>query len=439
MVKIFAVILMKSLWKATAKMPEFPKLERDIACDVLIIGGGIAGVLTAFFLKQNGVNYILVEQGKICDGTTANTTAKITSQHGLIYNDILQSKGFEVAKLYLTANETALQSFKELAQKIECDFEGKDNYVYSLNNRKKLEDEVLALQKIGYNAELVNTNNLPIKTVGAVRFKNQAQFHPLKFLSEISKSLNIFENTKIIEVKENHASTNNAKIRFKKAIITTHFPFIDKHGSYFFKLYQHRSYVTALESAEDLDGMYVDEAKEGLSFRNYKNLLLLGGGGHRTGKDNGNFEKIKKAVKEFYPHAIEKYFWAAQDCMSLDSVPYIGKYYENTPNLYTATGFNKWGMTGSMVAAKILCDKIIGKDSDFAHIFSPSRSIIKPQLFINSFETFTNFLKPTTRRCSHLGCALKFNKYEHSWDCACHGSRFDRNGEVINNPANRDL
>ncbi len=430
---------MKSLWTDGITLPEFKGISGDTRCDVLIIGGGITGILTAYFLEQNRVNYVLVEKGRICNGTTQNTTAKITSQHGLIYNKLLQNNGLEYAQLYLKANENALNEYRKICGSIKCDFEAKDNYVYSVYDRKRLEDEVLAMQKIGYNAEFVNTKNLPFKTLGAVKFKNQAQFHPLRFISEIIKGLNIFENTKVLDLDGNIAITDKGKITSKTIIITTHFPFINSHGSYFLKLYQHRSYVSAFENAKQLDGMYVDESQKGFSFRNYKNLLLLGGAGHRTGMKNNGWTELRSVAKEHYPNSVEKYYWAAQDCISLDSVAYIGKYSENTPNWYTATGFNKWGMTGSMLSAQILCDLVMNKSNEYAQLFNPSRSILKPQLLLNGFETLTNFVTPITKRCSHMGCALKWNKYEHSWDCSCHGSRFTADGKLIENPANKDL
>ena len=185
--------------------------------------------------------------------------------------------------------------------------------------------------------------------------------------------------------------------------------------------------------------MYVDEAKTGFSFRNYGGLLLLGGGGHRTGKNGGNWQELRDFAKKNYPGAVEKYCWAAQDCMSLDSIPYIGKYSKNTPNLYVAGGFNKWGMTGAMTAAMLLCDMVCGRRSDFEELFDPSRNMIRWQLLINGFESAKNLLTPSRKRCPHLGCALKWNPAEHSWDCACHGSRFDESGRVLDNPANGDL
>ena len=197
--------------------------------------------------------------------------------------------------------------------------------------------------------------------------------------------------------------------------------------------------MLALEGVPRLRGMYVDENKSGLSFRSYGEYLLLGGGGHRTGKRGGGYDELHAFVKKYYPQAQVAARWAAQDCMSLDGVPYIGNYSPKTPVLYVATGFNKWGMTGSMTAALILRDRILGKTPAHAQVFDPHRSILHPQLFINGLETAANLLLPLPRRCSHLGCALHYNKAEHSWDCACHGSRFDEKGKILDNPANQDL
>ena len=430
---------MRSLWNETVTRHEFPTLESDVETDVLIIGGGIAGILTAYFLQQNDVPYILVEKDRICGGTTGNTTAKITFQHGLCYHKMLQSSGLERADMYLQANRMAFGKYAALCREIDCGYEIKNNYVYATDDRQKLEDEISALSKIGYNAVFAKDLPLPVNTVGAVCFEDQAQFHPLRFLYAVAKGLNIYEHTFVREMEGTTAVTDRARISAGKVIVTTHFPMINKHGSYFLKLYQHRSYVTALENAQNVDGMYVDESRTGFSFRNYGDLLLLGGGGHRTGKSGGNWDELRQFAREQYPRATERYFWAAQDCMSLDHIPYIGRYSKNTADLYTASGFNKWGMTGAMLSAVLLSDRICGRHNGFEEAFDPSRSIIRPQLFVNGFESIKNLLTPTKKRCPHLGCALKWNPAEHSWDCACHGSRFDESGKVLDNPANGDL
>ena len=428
----------KSVWTDNFKMPNHKELCGDIKTDIFIIGGGICGLLCAYFLNQNGVDCVVAEGSKICSGITKNTTAKITSLHGLIYDKLIKSEGKDAAQMYLNANNAAISKYRELSKIIDCDFEEKSSYTYSLSSRQKIEDEVDAVLSLGGEAEFTQALPLPFQTQGAIHFPNQAQFNPIKFASAISKELKIYENTFIRDISEHTAVSNRGKITADKIIVATHFPFINKHGSYFLKLYQHRSYVIALKGAADVNGMYVDEAEGGMSFRNYKDLLLIGGGSHRTGKKGGNWTELRRFAGQYYPLADEKYHWSTQDCMSLDKIPYIGRYSKNTPDLFVASGFNKWGMTGAMAAAQILCDLVLGKENDFAPVFNPSRSILKPQLAINGTETLLNFLSPTTKRCPHLGCALKYNKREHSWDCPCHGSRFDEHGKLIDNPATGD-
>ncbi len=430
---------MQSVWNENISLPQFPRLKGTKKTDVLIIGGGLAGILCAYYLKQKGVDYILAEGGKICSGTTANTTAKITSQHGLIYYKLLKKLGTEKASMYLHANQTALKEYQKLCANIDCDYEIKDNYVYSVDNISLLEKEFYALSKIGYKAHIVKNVSLPFKTAGAVKFSSQAQFDPLKFISVLCKDLNILENTFVREIRDNTALADSGEIKADKIIIATHFPFINKHGSYFLKLYQHRSYVIALQNAPKLNGMYVDESKKGLSFRNYGEYLLLGGGSHRTGKKGGNWSELRSFAARYYPNAKEKYHWAAQDCMSLDGIPYIGHYSKRMNDLYVATGFNKWGMTSSMVSAMLLSDMVCGKKPVWAEVFDPSRSILTPQLAVNAFEATVNLLTPTAKRCPHLGCALKWNSAEHSWDCPCHGSRFTNDGILIENPSTGNL
>lgn len=422
------------------KMPEFEPLTQDIKTDVLIIGGGLAGILCAYRLKQAGIHYALVEADRLCGGVTGFTTAKITAQHGLIYEKLLRTFGLERAQMYLQANLSAVEQYRKLCSGIDCDFEEMDSYVYTTGPLYAIEDEIMALDELGYQADFVHRVNLPMSVSGAVCFPKQAQFNPLKFVRAITPELNIYEHTKAVSYEGGRTvQTNRGRIRADKIIVATHFPMFNKHGSFFLKLYQHRSYVTALENVEAVDGMYVDENKKGLSFRNYGKLLLLGGGSHRTGKQGGNWEELRTFASTHYPGAKEVGHWATQDCMSLDGVPYIGQYSKSTPDVYVATGFNKWGITSSMVASTILTDLVQGKENDCSTVFSPSRSIFRPQLAVNAAETTMNLLTPTKPRCPHLGCALKWNKAEHTWDCSCHGSRFTETGQVINNPANDDI
>ncbi len=430
---------MKSVWKNTQKMPSFPRLENDVKTDVLIIGGGMAGILTAFMLDKAGIDYILIERNEICSGVTKNTTAKITSQHGLIYGKLTDIYGPEYARMYWQANEEALEQYRQLCRGISCDFEEKSNYIYSVGCNDNVLNEINALKELGIPAAYVDNAPLPISVAGAVEFKNQAQFHPLKFASKIAKNLNIREHTSAEEFKGNTVVTDYGSIKAKKIIVATHFPIINKHGGYFLKMHQNRSYVIALENAANVDGMYLDEADNGFSFRNYGDLLLLGGGSHKTGKPSDGWKPLEAFAEKYYPYSTVKYKWAAQDCISLDGSAYIGRYGKNTPTLYTATGFNKWGMTLSMVSAMILSDEILKKKNRYEKIFNPSRSICHPQLLDNIRESAANILTFSKPRCPHLGCALKWNKHEHSWDCPCHGSRFSHDGKLLDNPSNGDL
>lgn len=430
---------MNSVWTETASAPQFEELNGDIKTDVLIVGGGMAGLLCAYMLEQAGVDYVLVEEKRIGGGITKNTTAKITSQHGLVYHKLLRKFGLEKAQAYLEANQLALKRFKAMCQKIDCDFEEKPSFVYSIEHLHRIEKELLALERIGYPAKFVSSLPLPFDVAGAIRFDGQVQFHPLKFAYAIARGLRIYENTKVLEFTPSAVVTERGKIAAKKIIVATHFPILNKHGFYFLKMYQHRSYVLALKNAPDVKGMYVDEAQKGMSFRNHGELLLVGGGDHRTGEQGGNWRELSAFAEKYYPSADEAYRWATQDCMTLDEVPYIGQYSGGTDNLYVATGFNKWGMTSSMVAAELLTDMIKGKRNPYADVFSPQRTMLRKQLAINAAKAVVNLLTPTVPRCPHMGCALKYNPQEHSWDCPCHGSRFTEDKKVIDNPATGDI
>lgn len=429
---------MNAIWLETAQMPTFAPLRTDLKTDVLIIGGGLAGLLCAYKLSQSGVDCVLAEADRICGGITKNTTAKITSQHGLIYGRLIREFGTERARLYLEANQAALEEYRTMCREIDCDFEEKDAFVYSTKDRKKLEQELTALERLGFAAEWAERLPLPFPTAGAVKFPRQAQFHPLKFAAAIAKDLRIFEHTKVLELRPGKAVTHGGTISAEHIIAATHFPLLNKHGCYFLKLYQSRSYGLALQNAPNVNGMYLDENEKGLSFRNYGGLLLLGGGGHRTGKKGGGWQELESFVRRCYPEAREIARWGAQDCMSLDGAPYIGPYSKHTAGLYVAAGFNKWGMTSAMAAAGLLTDLILGKPNPYAAVFSPSRSILRPQLAVNGLEAVRGILTPFAPRCPHMGCALRYNAAEHSWDCSCHGSRFEEDGSLIDNPATDD-
>ncbi len=428
---------MDSLWVKTATPPRFAPLTGDVKTDVLVIGGGIAGVLCAYKLHVAGVDYRLVEADTIGGGITKNTTAKLTVQHGLIYDRLIRQRGLTGAQAYLTAQQNALDEYRALCRAIDCDFSEQAAGVYALRDRQRLVRELAALKRLGYDANL-REPALPFSTAGAVVLPGQAQFHPLKFLYAIAQGLRIHDHTKVVELQPGKALTNRGTVTAGAIIVATHFPTLNKHGGYFLKLYQHRSYVLALGGATPVESMYVDEADTGLSFRQCGDLLLLGGGGHRTGKQGGGWRELEAIARQHFPRAQVVHRWATQDCMTLDGVPYIGAYAKGTRGLYVATGFNKWGMTNAMVAARLLTARILGREEPDAWVFSPSRRVLYPQLAVNAAESLVGLLTPTAPRCPHMGCVLKYNREEHSWDCPCHGSRFQKDGQLIDGPATDD-
>ena len=431
--------MQNSIWTQNIKLPSFPCLLQEEKTDVLIIGGGMAGLLCAWQLKQAGVDCLPIEAGRVANGVTAGTTAKITSQHGLIYQKLIQTIGEDKSRGYWRVNQLALEEYRKLAVDFPCDFEIKDNYIYTIDSEEPLERELEALCRLGIPAELARNLPLPISTCGAVCFKNQAQFHPLNFLAGIVKELNIRENTRTVNIQKGRVVTDRGIIRAEKIIVATHFPILNRRGLYFMKQYQSRSYVLALSGAQNVNGMYLDGSGNGFSFRNQGELLLLGGGAHRTGKPSSGWEPLASFAQVHYPACREVARWAAQDCMTLDGLPYIGQYSSVTPWLYVATGFNKWGMTGAMTAAMVLRDLILGRENGYGEIFDPARSMFHRQLGVNLLESAIHLLTPTRPRCPHLGCALQWNPQEHSWDCPCHGSRFDEGGQLLDSPATEDL
>ena len=428
-----------TIWMQQSQLPEFPNLQGNRKTDVLIIGGGITGLLCAWRLQQAGIDYLLIEADRIFAGTSGHTTAKITSQHGFVYDKIYRRYGADAAKVYYDANQAAIGEYRRLCAGMDCDFETKDNYVYTVDAPYKLEQEWNTLEAIGATMRYADALPLPLQTAGAICFPDQAQFHPLKFAAALARELKIVEHTPARAIARNTVLTDYGRITAQKIIVATHFPLINKHGFYFAKQYQNRSYVISLANGPQLNGMYRDEAENGVSFRNFGASLILGGGAHRTGKEHTAWEGLENAARNWYPAARLQYRWAAQDCMTLDSIPYIGKYSRCSHELYVATGFNKWGMTSAMLASIILADRIQGKPDPYGEVFSPQRSSIHPQLAANILESMINLLKPTAPRCPHLGCALKWNPQERSWDCPCHGSRFDEDGKLLENPAKGDL
>ena len=478
---------MESIWRKNVVIPERPFLSDSIEVDAAVIGGGLAGVLTAKFLEDAGLTAVVLEADRIGSGQTQNTTAKITSQHGLIYAKLLESSGAGLAGQYARANQNAIEAYEKLIleQKIDCGFKRLPAYLYSsqVEGAKILQKEAAAAKRLGLPAAYLNETSLPFRVAGALRFDGQAQFHPLRFLAAVSGNLRVYEQTRVLRVEDHTLVTNGGRVQAKYIVFACHYPFPNMPGYYFMRMHQERSYVLALEKAQQLDGMYLGVDSDGLSFRNSDELLLLGGGKHRTGENRpgGKYKMLRQKAAALWPESKEVASWSAQDCMTLDGIPYIGPFSEKTPHWYVATGFGKWGMTSSMVAAQLLRDQITGRDSSDAAVFSPLR--FTPSASAKNFMTDSMhavrdlsrrvFAPPRARldelppghggvveydgkkvgvykddngevyivsiKCPHLGCQLEWNPDEKSWDCPCHGSRFDYMGRLLDNPAQENL
>ena len=486
----------KSFW-LQEELPEFDSLQEDIQVDTVIVGAGLCGLLCAYFLLQKGVRDIaVIDANEVCSGTTAYTTAKITSQHGLIYAKLMQGLGVERASQYLAANQNAIRHYREIVDRyqINCDFTACNAWIYTMSKDKlpTIEDEINAVHKLGIEAEFSTKTELPFPVAGAVIFPGQARFHPLKFALHICDILSkagckIYGHTKATSAEEGIVYTDKGNIRAKHIVSCSHYPFIDKSSLMFTKVYQDRSYVLALKNAGEVQGMYLDCEDGGFSFRaqkdqNNEDLLLFGAYDHKTGHDDKNlhFDGLRAEAQRYYPGSETAYMWSAQDCMTHDKIPYIGRYSSAGENIYIATGFNKWGMTSSMAAAEIISDLVTKGSSDCQDAFCLNRGDIGLQAksFVKqTVDIAGNFLTHLTmadkslrvirnnegavveidgkrvgvykdhdRRlyavktvCTHMGCAVKWNKDENTWDSTCHGYRFDYKGSVIGGPALKPL
>jgi len=458
---------MKSIWSKTVQLSKGKELTEELRVQNVVIGAGIAGILIAYLLQEKGQEVIILEANEIASGQTKNTTAKITSQHGYIYHDMINNCGLERAKGYAEANQAAIQLYKEIITKegIACQFEELPSFLYSTEEQGavKLKREADAAQELGLPAVYLDREEiteLPFQVTGAVRFARQAQFHPLAFIQEIVKNLTIYEHAKVLEVDDYMVLTERNVIVADNIIFATHYPFPIVPGFYFLRQHQSRSYALALEGdgvPKRLKGMYYSIDRDGLSFRCADGKLIVGGSSHRTGKygakritEHGlvktGFSHLEYKVMKYYKNASITEKWAAQDCMPHDKIPFIGKFSTKREHWYVATGFQKWGMTSAMVAAMIISDEITGIKNPYTQVFSPQRLLIKAGMkdFLvdvgeSTIGLLKGMLKKPEQKCRHMGCALVWNEDEHSWDCPCHGSRYTSEGELIDNPAQMDI
>ena len=535
---------MNSYWINSEKNKEkYNKVEKNIETDICIIGGGITGISTAYYLTKENLKVTVLDMGKIGFQTTGNSTAKITSQHGLFYKYLKDSKGEDFARLYYDANEDAIKNIKKIVEKekIQCDLECQSAYVLAANREEvqKVKDEVEVVRGFGGHAEYleredIDKNLLILNPLAAIRFKNQAQFNSYKYTIELAKicknlGANIYENTKVVDVRDEKdyyylETEDGYKIKAKYLVITTKYPIINIPGFYFMKMYQSTSYGISIPVKEKLfDGMYITSTNPKVSLRmakvdnniikdvvdgnieNYAKqdkenrkrvkekqnskidneyVLIVVGADHKTGEKtdlSNSYKKLENITKQIYPQGKVENYWNTEDCITLDKIPYIGKYSNMWENAYVATGFNKWGITTSNIAANIITDMIIGRKNRYEDIFISTR--VEP---VKNRQEVGNMLKETVSslvlkkfelqeseqaslkneegkiieiegekvgaykdkegriytivpKCAHLGCELSWNNLDKTWDCPCHGSRYDYTGKMLYGPTVKDL
>ena len=475
---------MPSLWKQIPPSPPRPTLPGDLTADAAVVGAGLAGVLIARELQRRGLHTVVLEARTLGSGQTGNTTAKLTAQHGMVYRQLIRRFGREKAGQYARANLQGVEHLCRMVreEEISCDLTVCPSYLYSRSQAAPLLEEAEACASLGLPAKFTSKTSLPFPITGAVRMGHQAVFHPLKFLFSAARPLELYEHTPVLSAAEDQLVTPTGRVTARHIIFACHYPFVNFPGLYFARMHQERSYVAAVTGIPPLDGSYYSIDPGGLSLRSAGEYLLVGGGGHRTGKNNrgGQYRMLEASAGELWPGCTPALRWSAQDCMTLDGVPYIGVFSPTRPRWYVATGFQKWGMSTSMAAAGIIADQVEGIANPLAEVFSPrrfsstaalnlakegansavnlaranlGRADLTPEDLpaghgaivdlqgkkMGAYRDPEGTLHLINPRCPHLGCLLRWNPEERTWDCPCHGSRFRYDGTLIDNPAQTGL
>ena len=490
-------------WREGLDLPKFDPLKEDLEVDVAIVGGGITGITAAYLLVKEGVKVALLEASQLLNGTTGHTTAKITAQHGLIYDEFISHFGKSKARLYYEANIEALEFIKNTIDenKISCEFSKEDAYLYSTSESyaMKIEKEHNAYKALNIDGDLLYEIPFEVNLHNALVMRDQAQFHPLKYLAVLLKKVQeagalIFEETTAVNVEQDSQGTHvltrdGHRVTCNRVLACSHFPFYEGTGLYFSRMYADRSYILAVKAKKDYPGgMFYNVDPPNRSLRstemNGETLILIGGESHKTGQGKDTLEHYK-ALETFGETLLGTqevlYRWSAQDLITLDKVPYIGELSSLQPHVLVATGYRKWGMTNGTAAALLLADLVLNRKNRFKDLFSPSRFVADPSLkkfFMDNADVAKHLIagkfdQPSTEieslandegavvtingkrkgaykdsdgkvyivdtTCTHIGCEVNWNHGDRTWDCPCHGSRFSYTGEVIEGPAEKPL
>lgn len=485
----------RSFWVASTPFSAYPGIEENLNVDVAIVGGGIVGITAAYLLKKKGVRVAVIEAGRILQGTTGHTTAKITSQHALIYARLQKQVGQELAQQYADANESAIYLIASTVTEnnIDCDFSWLPAYVFTQSDKylKDIHDEAQTARSLGIKASYSDQCPLPFPVLASLRFDSQARFHPLKYLKSLASRIpdrdnHILEETVAVEINRDPLAVvtqQGQRIKADKIIIASHFPFFDGGSLYFSKLDPQRAYIVAIRSREPFPaGMFISAESPSRSLRSQPlgddELVLVAGESHPTGEGENfhtHYENLIGFAHENLGLKDVLYRWSAQDYRTLDGIPYVGHLTPKSPDIYVATGFDKWGISNGTASAIILSDLIVKGDSPWAPVYDPARfNLTAAKTFVGqNLGVAKNLVKGKISRppkdidlangegkvvridgekygafrddqgelhivditCPHLGCQLNWNDAERTWDCPCHGSRFSYSGEVVEGPA----
>ncbi|SFA74966.1 Glycine/D-amino acid oxidase [Lentibacillus halodurans] len=492
----------QAFWRDSVSLPDFPKLNESIRTEVAIVGGGITGITAAYLLTRQGMKVTLIDASDLLNGVTGHTTAKITAQHGIIYDELIQHFGKDKASLYYQACMDAKQLIEDTIQthQIDCDHRQEDAYIFTNSDSyvSQLETEKKAYEQLDIPSELTSSVPLDIPVKSGLRMDNQAQFHPLKYLKvlvdeAVKNGLDIYEQTTAVDIEYNKHPTivtrEEHRINCNYVIQASHYPFYDGEGFYPTRMYPERSYIVAVKTSETYPGgMYINAESPTRSVRstnmNGEDLWLISGENHKTGQGKStmkHYEALQQYAEKQFGISEFVYRWSAQDLTTMDKVPYIGPVTKNEDNVFVATGYRKWGMTNGTIAAKIISDRILDEDNPYAELYVPSRFQADPDVrkftsmnadvakhMIRGKLEYTNDnvkdlsaddatvtrvngkrtgvykdqdhqLYAVDTTCKHLGCEVNWNSGDRTWDCPCHGSRYSYTGEVIEGPAKEPL
>lgn len=392
----------KSLLKPGGFKTTYSRITKDIKADTVIVGGGIAGISTAYLLAKAGQKVSVLEKDAIGSGTTGHTTGKVTSQHNLTYAELIKRHGRQKARLYAQSNQMAVEEIRQLIrdENIDCGWEDADNYVYTTRSERTSEfkAEAKAAKDLGLPASFEKTSPLPFPIAAAVKFSGQGHFSAQKYIEALAKKIRkmggqIYEDSKVTNFQDGAVSTNNHQVVAENVVVATNVPSwpLIARAAYCLLEYPTTSYIVAGKPKIKLSGMYISPDDGWYSILPVGDTLLVGGENHIPGLGRAKTRQRKLAGFAKTHFGVENidYRWHARDYLAYDNVPLVGKLYPWSKHMFVISAFKKWGLSHSMVAAQIISDEILGQNNKFASLYNPHRlSAISsiPRVVVDSFS-----------------------------------------------------